>query len=292
MKNPVFLSFIILLCAGYSSAQDSLKPIKRIRINDIGAQLSAINVPYAPISLAEFRDIYPESTLLKTDLSAYSEQRFQGFSFDPGISFFAGANFRFANKDKSAYRKNIRLRAGLAVNSFKLYSLCQQETTKPFDSIQPSIVLDSLIQRNYYMGYSGNQLRADVSFLWSTSQEKRKLALYTGLGISAGISLQSRNTVTYSVYRDLVIRDRGTSYVDRSGEINVVSEQRPAAKNYSFSAYIPLGADLQLGKVRKFWTRTHLYYELRPFYNVLMVDGSKTFTNLGIQHGWGLRFKI
>lgn len=286
------LIFSLFFSAYAVHAQDSLKPVKKIRVNDVCAQLSIANELNMLTNIDEFRKMFPGSELMKADLSLYTHETRPSSTLNTGLVFFAGTSFKFANKTKTAYRKNVRLRAGISFNSFELYAQYRKVTIKPFDSIYPSIAIDSINQRDYSLGYNGKQIRADISFLWSSNQEKRRLSVYTGLGASGGISLLSTGFVSYNVYRDLQFRDKEPMNAYNARTTETTFETFKGVSSYGFSAYVPLGADLRLGKTRNFWKRAHIYYELKPMCSLLIIPGTKTFSNFGIQHGWGLRFTV
>ncbi len=299
MKWVCSLSFFLFISAGFY-AQDSLKAVKRIRINDIGAQLNLFTGAQNYTDLTDFRAMAPQSILLKDDFSRYKshtgQSMFSDISSDPVLSIVAG--FKFSNKSKTGYRKNIRLKAGFTLYNQQVLAEYNYTQTKPYDVLTSSatgnvVTLDSVIYKSYNMTYSSHQIRLDVAFLWSTNQDKHRMAFYTGLGISAGISFNSTTSVNYGSYSQLKISGQGEQYTNYAhGTGTYTNEEFKNKNDYGIAVYIPLGADLILGRKRRFWRNAHVYYEIKPCYNALKVPGIRDFGSLGILHGWGLRFTI
>lgn len=283
------------------SAQDSLKSVKAIRINDVGLQINLFSSSENYTFLDDFRALAPQSALLKNELTEYSPQSntnvFSTISSNPVLSVFAG--FKFSNKEKNAYRKHIRFNTGLTLFNQQVSGYYNYTKTKPYDVLTSgttgnTVRLDSVINKSYSMMYSSSQLRLDVSFLWSTSQEKRRIAFYTGLGISAGMSFNSSTSINYSTYSQVRLNTQGEQYSSYSQESGSYTGEvfKSNKKDYGLAVYIPLGADLVLGKTRRFWKNTHVYYDIKPCYNALKIPGIRDFGSIGILHGWGLRFTV
>jgi hypothetical protein len=298
MKHLILCSF--LLTAFISSAQDSLKRLKAIRINDIGAQIQLFSSSQTYTHFDDFRAIVPQSVLLKNDLTSYTPQGngtlFMNVNATPVLSLFAG--FKFSNKEKTGYRKHIRLNTGLTLFNQQVIGSYNDTRTRFYDQLTSgvtgnTITLDSVTMKSFTAIYSSSQVRLDVCFLWSSNQDKRRIAVYTGLGVSGGMSFQSTTSINYGTYSQLKISSLDEQYPNYvQGTSTFTSEEFKTGKDYGVAVYIPLGADLVLGKKRRFWKNTHLYYEVKPCYNALRIPGVRDFGSIGILHGWGLRFTV
>lgn len=112
---------------------------------------------------------------------------------------------QFSNKEKTMYKSNPLLRLGFTYSSgTNLMGGSFKEDRIPFDTLTSSqtgqtAFIDSINTQGYNMNYRSEQLRFDGSIIFRTNPEAR-WSLFTGIGITAGISINARTDIYYSNY--------------------------------------------------------------------------------------------
>ena len=294
----VLIVILTSLSSTYLHGQiDTIKT--RIRFNEFNAQVGLFSGMSSDGSINEFRDLLPESVLLKNDLTAYSQSYLVDYNYGSVLSANVGMQFR--NKQKSTYNSNRSLRLGLTYFSGgELFGLFNYRTKKRFDTLTSnqsgqSIYVDSLISKSYAIRYISEQIRLDGSFIFRTNSSAR-FSMYGGIGFSIGASVNRNAEVLYNAGSKIELNDpfgtmsfsNNNSFV--SHNVDSYESERFRMKNsYGFSGYIPLGIDFTPGKYGKNLNHFHVFYELRPGINYSDIPESRSVTTSYIQHGWGVR---
>lgn len=298
MRSTNILAAITMLTLSYSVfGQEQTKMIKKISIHDIYIQTGLMSEQYTNGTISDFKILAPQSVLLNNDMTNFSQSSGNGLVSNTTFSVMVG--LKFSNKEKTTYKANPLLRLGFSYFSGKSFSGgLSQEVRKAYDTITSSqtgeiAYVDSINTQNYRMNYTSNQLRFDGSVIFRTNPEAR-WSLFTGIGITAGFSINARTDINYSSYgrKETTYADGTTSSSAANGysySNNSNFETFRNKSNFGLSTYIPMGVDFRIGKKREFWQRTHLFYELRPGINMTSIPGLQTFTNATIQQGIGLK---
>lgn len=295
---PVLFS---LSMSVYAQLPDPPKQIKRVKVTDFSAYTALVFQTISNGTLTDFQKLAPNSQLQHLTLSNYNPNSSYGFSGTPLLSFMLG--FKFADKEKQAYRKNMLARIGVSyVSGVALSGSYSHSENKPYDTLVSSqtgqtIYLDSTMSKYYYMNYFTQQLRIDASLIFRTNPLAR-WSLYAGVGITAGASINAFTDITYSTSRTTEYRNNNGKSLG-SGEdhwsayyndaYTNTSERHTNAAAYVASVFIPMGVNFRLGNKKEFWKRLNLFYELRPGINTLMVPELSTLINPSFHHGVGLR---
>lgn len=298
MKTINYLSALTFILLSFSTFGQDEKPVKRISISDLQIY-TGILVEHDIIGTFEdFSPLAPQSEILKSDMSDFSNPPKYAVAGNPSVSVLMGVQFR--DKDKKAYKANPLLRLGF--NYFTgttLTSGLGKSYGIPYDTLMSSqtgkpIYIDSGFLESYGLSYSSKQLRFDGSLIFRTNPAAR-LSVYSGIGITAGISIASWTNIHYMKksyryssafeYRDVF----GMSKYDRTESRN---EDYKNKMNYSASAYIPIGIDFRLGRDNKFLKHIHLFYELKLAMGFTSIPELYTVTNTNYQHGLGLRISF
>jgi hypothetical protein len=298
MKATQILSAVLLLTVSFYSKlfgqEQQPKTIKRVIIHDFYIQTGMFLDINANGTLYDFKALAPQSVLLNNNLTDYSQSG--GFGWTGNSMFSAMLGLQFRDKQKTNYSSNPLLRLGISYFSgTNLTSNLYKDTRKTYDTLTSNqtgqkIYLDSVTSQNYGMNYSSQQLRFDGSIIFRTNPEAR-WSLYAGIGITAGLSINSKTEIYYSKYtraENPYSNNNYTSY-SSSGSSTYKSENYRQKNNFGASTFIPMGVDFRIGKKREFWKRTHLFYELRPGINITSIPELRTITNASLQHGLGLR---
>lgn len=296
--RKLFFSFILVTVTvlAFGQVQNSTV-VKRIKINEYSIQTGLFGGSPANSSLADFYILAPNSVLLNSNLIPEPNTYYpHHYASRPNTMFSAMLGFQFSDKQKTKYNKNIQLRVGITYshNSVLSGGLFNTER-KTFDTLTSSqtgasTYLDSVITKSLNMNYSSEQLRLDGALIFSTNTDAR-FSLFSGIGLTAGFSFNSKTTIKYNTHYQIENRvpNDYTRHIDSfsgSSETEVISNKN----NFGFSAYIPLGVNVKLGYKTEFWKKVNLFYEIRPSINITYIPELRTVTNSFVHFGGG--FKI
>ena len=298
LKAQITSLIVLIICSPIFGQEQDTKKIQRILIQDVSIMGGSISEANTHLTANDFRVLAPQSMLLKTDFSNYSQTH--ATYLNTNNTFSINMGIQFSDKQKTRYRPNPWLRVGISYfSSNSINTEFQKTDRRPSDTLVSAqtgniIYVDSATTRSYQMSYYSENLRFDASLIFRTDPEDR-WSLYTGVGITTGISINSGTTINYNEYeRSEVYTAKGNNYnynynyFGFSGNENK-SEYNKSKSNFAFSTYIPIGVDFRIGGRREFWERTHLFYEIRPAITFTSIPGLETFTNFGVQHGFGIR---
>lgn len=297
MKTTIILSALVLLTVSSSvfGQEEQPKAIKKISIHDIYIQTGFFSERNTNGTLADFKSLAPQSVLLNNNMTDFSPSG--GFSLTSNTMFSVMLGLQFSDKQKTTYQTNPLLRLGISYFSgTTLTGGLYKEDRKPYDTLTSTqtgqtVYIDSINSKNYSMNYSSEQLRFDGSLIFRTNPEAR-WSIFTGIGITAGLSINANTDIYYSNSGRTETRypngNTSSSYGNSSSD-NYKTEKFRNKNNFGASTYIPMGIDFRIGKKREFWKHTHLFYELRPGINITSIPELRTITNASIQHGLGLR---
>lgn len=290
--------FAIILLTVYSSVfgqKQQLKTVKRISIHDFYIKTGFFSEHNTNGTLADFKTLAPQSVLLNNNMTDFSQS--VGFSITGNSMLSIMLGLQFSDKQKTIYKANPLLRLGISYFSgTTLTGGSYKEDRKPYDTLTSTqtgqtVYIDSVTSKNYSVNYSSEQLRFDGSLIFRTNPEDR-WSIFTGIGITAGLSINANTDIYYSNYgrtETLYANGSTSSSYNYSGYNNSKTEKFKNKSNFGSSIYIPMGIDFKIGKKREFWKRTHLFYELRPGINIASIPELRTIINASLQHGLGLR---
>jgi hypothetical protein len=170
-----------------------------------------------------------------------------------------------------------------------------RQDRRPYDTLSSAqtgqtVYMDSVTTKTLGMNYTWEQVRLDGSLIFSTNPEAR-WALFSGIGFSAGVSINSNTEIYYNNSGSIESHSPNstqTSYSSYYSERSMTERFRNKT-NLGFLAYVPLGIDFRMGKRREFWKRMHLVYELRPGINMTSVPELRVIANAAIQQGLGVK---
>ncbi|HKL40896.1 MAG TPA: hypothetical protein VJ894_09460 [Cryomorphaceae bacterium] len=290
MKNLRLLSTIgmISFCLSAYAQQNAKEEQKNSAITDVFIQLGSFTERTTDGSLADFRNLAPQSDFLKDDLSDFSQSGGTTYTGSTALSISLGIQFK--DKQESGLKANPLLRLGLTYFSgSSLTTDLYKSESFPIDTLVSTstgevFIVDSVSSESYNMEYVSEQIRLDAALIWRTNPSAR-WSLYGGVGLAAGISLNARTEIYYNTFFE-DHENRGFGY-SRDGSYS--SERVNNDMNFGLLAYIPLGVDFRLGNNKEFWKRTHLFYEVSPGINITSIPELKTVTNAALRNGLGLR---
>lgn len=235
--------------------------------------------------------ITPGSTLLAGGLADhdYSDNTYENAAgmFDAGIGIHP---FRKAD------RLGPELRIGFLYGGRSSVGGYFQRTTRtPFDTLTSSqtgevFYVDSVHRSTYAVDYSAERFGLNASMIWRT---KGRWSVYGGVGLAGGLLMNARTDVHRSIYDNV----DGPAYSQGDGFYsspfaNGGAESYRNGTGWWVSVNTPVGLDFQIARHSPFWSRTHLFFELRP---QLVFQGTPelgTGTSFGLQTVFGVRFTL
>jgi hypothetical protein len=292
MKTRIPLLLLLTFSfTGLFKAQEQVsEPIPKISVQEVNIQIGLFTERNSNGDLAEFKTLAPKSVLLNSAMNGYSSNN--AFNLSSNTMFCMTMGIKFRNKQKTTYKESQTLRLGLSYfTSTSLVGGMYKTTNKPHDTLISNqtgqvIYLDSTISQNFGMNYTSQQLRLDASMIFRMNSTGR-WSLYTGIGATAGTSINARTEIYYSSYATETQSGNNSHFYQSTGTFTL--ENIRQKNNLGFSAYVPLGLDFRLGRKREFWKRSHLFYEIRPGINMTSIPGLRTIVNVCAQHGIGFR---
>ena len=295
MKSINMFTVFILLTSFFASGQPSSTTLPKIKVIDFYLQNGIFTTGSMIATLEDFEKLAPHSTLLKKDFSGFSSTNKK--SLDQNSCFGVMIGLHFLNKEKTIYRSNPVLKLGVSFFSgSSFYFKLNKEDRRPFDTLTSSITndaiyIDSVTNYSYKMKYSSEQIRLDGALVFSTNPDAR-WSLYSGVGVTVGISINTNTDIIYSIDRRTESSNATYNIYEFRHRKNNDQDKEETFRNktnVAFSAYIPLGIDFRIGKKREFWKRLHLFYEMRPGINITTIPELGTFSSSLIQHSLGLK---
>ncbi len=294
MKTSKTLAFILLLAAFNSFnmfAQDKIKFSNKFRLTSFYLFTGISTQQNRIATLEEFQSLAPNSQILKGDYTDFTEMTGKSRSGNSLFSVAVGLKLTPNNKPV-----NTSLRLGFNYFSgITVFGGVYKEYRSAYDTLTSSqtgqtYYMDSISSKSVSMQYLSEQLHFDGSLIFSTNSEER-WSLFTGIGFTAGLSINANTNIYYYQYDRVESYNSGNGYygADSGSSIDYKLDFMKNKNVKGYSVYVPFGVDFRIGKKREFWKRTHLYYEFRPCLSVTMVPELTTFSTTKFQQGLGLR---
>ncbi|MEX0966412.1 MAG: hypothetical protein WD077_04180 [Bacteroidia bacterium] len=297
MKRIKILAVVISLTVSFSVFGQEQQPttVKKISIHDVYIQTGFFTEDNTNGILSDFRTLVPQSEILNNNMTDFSQLGSSTLISNNTFSVMLG--IQFSDKKKTIYKSNPLLRLGISYFSgTTLTGGSFEEDRKPYDTLTSAqtgetVYIDSVTTQYYGMNYSSEQLRFDGSLIFRTNPGAR-WSIYTGIGITAGLSINASTDISYSKSGRTETRyPNGNTFTSHgySGSGSSKTEKFRNETNFGASTYVPMGIDFRIGNKREFWKRMHVFYELRPGINITSIPELRTITNASIQQGLGLR---
>lgn len=294
MKTINLLTSVVFVTFSFISFAQNTNNVKRVSFDDFYLHFGPSFERIQKGSLEDFNTMAPNSELLKNEFDSFSQSQGHSISGNAALSVMVG--LKFSNKDKKDYRSNPILRLGFSYSSSDHISNSYwKENRFPYDTLTSSqtgqqTFIDSVQMESYNMDYTSEQLRFNAALIFRTNPEAR-WSLYSGVGATVGVSINSKTRVHYHSHFIDETFDHNFNYpqIQNNNNEERISEEYKNQMNYGFSAYVPFGVDLRLGNKKEFWKRTHLFYELKPEINMVTIPELYTTTNTRVTHGLGVR---
>ncbi|MCC7502880.1 MAG: hypothetical protein IT229_10145 [Flavobacteriales bacterium] len=245
-----------------------------------------------PLYRQDISLLAPGSALLAGGLSDhdYSNAGYEDATglFDAGVSF---------HPFRKAGGLGAELRVGFLYGGRStLTGYLRRITRTPYDTLTSSqtgetFYVDSVHNSTYLVECSAERFGLSTSLVWRT---KGRWSIYGGVGFAGGLLMNARTEVYHSTFDgvDDPNSSRPNDVHDGRYAGNGGSETFRNGTGWWLSLNTPIGLDFQVARRSAFWSRVHLYDELRP---QLLFQGTPelgTATNLGLQSVFGVRLKL
>jgi hypothetical protein len=289
---PIVLTFFPFLPL---RAQENHVKISRFSVREVQIQSGNFIQSTIPGTLEDFRKLAPESVLLNTDMSGFS-QRMSGGSYT-GAMFSIMAGFQFSDNQKKAYKTNPLLRMGVTYYSgMPLTNHLTKRTSGTYDiltSYQTGDIfrIDSTNREAIYMDFFTRHLRFDGSMIYRTFPGAR-FSLFTGAGVTAGLTFGAQTYISHNSNTWLDIytsSDVNLNYWKSFDSDFYESETFTNSNQLGFSGYIPLGVNYRVSKKHEFWSHMHIFCEIRMGIEFIVIKNIKTLEYTTRHQGVGLK---
>ncbi|MBP7464486.1 MAG: hypothetical protein KA793_09135 [Bacteroidales bacterium] len=296
-----FLSGLIILlgmtCTEIYSQDNTPANNQKTRLFDVSISLGVWPGGEKLSSIDDFRVLAPESTIFnQPGLDEY----IQGEYYNDNSSFFAAQiGIQPFNKKKNRYG-NAVLRFGVSFSESTLLSQSlKNEIRICFDTLDSEssgelFFIDSIFQTSITSNYTHQQLGLNASVLFSTDNEAR-WSLFGGAAVNVNVAIDA-NTYISQVNSSVVVAtwpETNTSYLlSRSPESSTIDERFRNKPDYTVALCIPFGIDFRMGNKSDFLNRMHLFIEMRPGIQTLIIPGLKPVTQGYFQQYFGVRVRI
>lgn len=294
-----------LLVAGLATstfAQEKEEPVKRVRVTDFYVTSGVVLGTSPSWNIGDFQTLAPNSQLLNQDFTGYSSGMIYSSNFPISmqnsrqITMMIGMNF--SDKGKTQIKGNPHFRLGVSYRGGDLFAGNLSRTDRfTFDTLTSAggsaYTVDSVFNNSYNVSYSSQQLFLDASLVFRTSPERRA-SLFGGIGVMAGMGINSRTKVDYSQNRGTLVnypsyQSSNFGMNTTNGDVVYDSETIKNKTAFGFNVYVPMGIDLRMCNRNEFWKRVHLSLEMRPGLNIFNSPELGTITSFTSFHALGLK---
>ena len=304
MKNKILIATAIILNSTSLIYSQEENKVKRLTIHDYTFQATGYYAKENESSLSDFKQLAPTSVLLN-EFPNSSIQGGKSLNSNQFYSLLIGLQLK--NKSNASYKGSPILRLGISSgysttisNSYQLQTSARYDTIT-FSQSGTTLFIDSTFSEYNSMNYSAHQIKLNASLNFTTKPEKR-WSLFGGIGLAAGVSVDAKTDVYRSINRNVGIAVGQQINSPYSYNTNMSNGYFTGADwkyetfknktNTTLSAFLPIGVDLRLGKLRDFYKKIHLFYEFRPTVTYTFVPELRSFCNLSLQHSLGIRYVL
>ena len=294
MKHILLTALFAVAHACDVDAQE-LGPAPTPLVADVFLHAGMLGQQERGLTPSEMLTLAPGSRLLDRDFSSFgftTDDQYQGHgTLDMGI----GLNlFR---KHPGAAMQCAQLRLGVSYSDGLLpHAAYFKENTAPYDTLVSTSTgiaypLDTTRREHVTLEQTSQRIGLDVSLIFR-SREFGRFSFYGGAGLSAGLTFNARTTVFHSAYT-VIDGHYPVPYPPDLDHNTVYEEERFHQDGAAWAAiYLPIGANLVLGRTNSFWKHVNLFTECRFALRFDGVPELDSYTTLGIQSSFGLRVTL
>lgn len=286
MKKIIFSAAILIFWSFLSQAQYASNI-------DFSAGFGFETLSPKQLPLSQYQTLFPESELLKIDYQGFNEDPLY-FNYNSDVLL----NLLWGFKIGQGSKLEQVLRFGVTYSGTTVYSNSFKKTiTIPYDTLNSTrtgnqTFIDSVYKEYTTINVSQERIGLDVSYIIKSNPSNR-LVFYSGGGAVLGLSVNARASIKQNSYSyfatvdDDYYQNRARSNDDNKSEVFNLSN------NFWAQLYVPIGLDFRLSNVNPFWQRMHIYSELRPNMQLVLIEGFDP--SIDLSFGWavfGSRFEF
>jgi len=306
-KTSFIVLFLLLACMGFAQENQQKNNHTKVTSFSISFGFAVVNVNN---SLSDYNALKEatENPDLFIDPNDYSDYYFSSGgegNFSPKINI----GLTPYSKKKGRYRYNREMRFGIGINSgnrssFSFYkeNSFRTDTLYTSDGI-PKLYADSVITSYYDYSAEFTDINLSFSYLFKTNT-KRRVYVYTGIGVEYGIAIRSFVNVDYNQNAGIYYSENGQQ-PDGDFYYGYYGNSYWSQPNYSgtttdikgitqfLRASIPLGIDFRISNNNSFFKHVNIYSEFNPGIELQMISGSGTNINpyfgvalVGLSYKW------
>lgn len=239
--------------------------------------------------LENFKKLAPESEILKQDLSGYSKDI--SFYDQQSGAFGIYVDFPLAWEMFEFLRPKIRI--GLVFMNYGALNYNMSKTDYfRIDTLTNSggerFFVDSTSLHHIEINYSQEQLMVDAGIMFS-SNEKSRWCVKGGFTLALGFTHAAGTRIIYDRTAEYNLQLPGIVYPN-----DFYKEEETFRNNGSFvgMASIPFILDFRIARKSSFFSRCHLYTEVRPFLYYTSIPEINNQSQSGFGWGIGLSYEI
>lgn len=240
--------------------------------------------------IENFRKLAPSSSILQYDLKGYAKD----INFYDQQSNATNLYITLPVASKKYGYLNPTFRAGF---SFMQYGALNYKLSKTdyfrVDTLTSGngnqYFVDSTSYHHVEMQYRQNQIMLDGALLISSNEQSR-WCVKSGLGVGVGFAYNAGTKITYERISDYE-QNVPTNYNDRK-ESEYEEETFANKGGFVSMVYIPFIVDFRIARKGKFFSRSHLYLEFKPFLYYTSIAEIENQVQSGGGGGLGYRYEF
>ena len=272
-----------------SSSQSS--SIGRVGVDNLTIGLGIHGQWQQDLPIEDFRQMAPESRLLRQDFSTLTRDSWQRLEGALLLRTTIGINLLRERPERR--RDSPQFSLGITyLDAVQRSAFFYRTNRWPHDTVVSSTtgeihVIDSVEDLSFTMRYISNELLLDVCLIWR-SDKKAKASLLTGVGVSVGTSVMAATEIIYYVAEYTEIRGQGPDTFNAT----IDSEQFRNRSNLSCSLWMPLGIEMRIGREGAALNRVYLTYSITPEMRIRRIPELRTMVTGGFQLSFGFKIAL
>jgi len=293
--RPLFIA-TALFAVQNTYAQQNTSSERAPLITDVYFPIGFYAGGVTPMTTTDWRNLMPNSELLKRDLSWDQGRDGMSRSSEGAAALEVAIGLDLGRNKGADARFDKQLRLGVSYLDFSFKNrVWSRSYTGPYDTLTSSLnnqvfLVDTTWNDVYRAEYAYSRIGLNASYILR-KRTPNKWSWYVGFGGMVGTTLNARATVRHNTYTNASSTDLDYPDLNDQDGDTEQEEMRIASTPWG-AAYALAGIDLRIGKTHPFWSSVHLFNELRPSMMFGTVPGSKLSATPAMQNLFGLRLDL
>jgi hypothetical protein len=290
----LFIALGSLVSGAAFSQSDSLS--NKFEFSEFSLQFGNLNADFQPLNLKDAFQFAPQSAILN-NLTGFQQRRYWYF-YNPSFSIAAHMGFKLPKKKQHDLAPTLRI--GLLFNRsdifYNAYSKSNIISTDSLTNSNGAVTryLQNVDEETVETRYSNDQLYLDMNLTYAIN-DKGRFSMFMGVGLGAGIMLNTNTSVTYSKVNSTrefsTISNYNTAY--NFTQVDYREENYSNNAGFAALAYFPIGFDFRIGKQNEAWRKAHAFLELRPGAQLQIIpEANYTLLRSTVASQFGFRFDL